>query len=39
MSKVGQSDTFAIEKPHKIVEITKDDIEMESEVADMRHLL
>jgi len=30
---------FAIEKPHKIVEITKDKVEMEVEVTDMRHLL
>lgn len=30
---------FAIEKPHKIVEVTKDKVEMEAEVADMRHLL
>ena len=30
---------FAIEKPHNIVEVTKDKIEMETEVADMRHLL
>lgn len=30
---------FAIEKPHKIIETTKDKIEMEAEVADMRHLL
>ena len=30
---------FAIEKPHKIVETTKDSVEMEDEVADMRHLL
>lgn len=30
---------FAIEKPHKIVETTKDKAELESEVADMRHLL
>lgn len=30
---------FAIEKPHKIVETTKDEIDMETEVADMRHLL
>jgi hypothetical protein len=30
---------FAIEKPHKIIEITKDKVEMEDEVADMRHLL
>lgn len=30
---------FAIEKPHKIVETTKDKIEMEAEVVGMRHLL
>jgi monomeric isocitrate dehydrogenase len=30
---------FAIEKPHKIVETTKDKIDMESDVANMRHLL
>ena len=30
---------FAIEKPHKIIEITKDKIEMEVEVVGMRHLL
>lgn len=30
---------FAIEKPHKIVETTKDKIEMEAEVAEMRRLL
>jgi hypothetical protein len=30
---------FTIEKPHNIVETTKDKIEMESEVSNMRHLL
>jgi hypothetical protein len=30
---------FAIQKPHKIVETTKDKIDLETEVADMRHLL
>ena len=30
---------FAIEKPHKIVETTKHKVEMEAEVAAMRHLL
>jgi hypothetical protein len=30
---------FAIEKPHNIIETTKDKIEMEAEVAAMRHLL
>ncbi len=30
---------FAIEKPHKIVETTKDKVEMEAEVSEMRHLL
>lgn len=30
---------FAIKKPHKIVETTKDRADMEPEVADMRHLL
>lgn len=30
---------FAIEKPHKIVETTKDKVELEAEVAEMRHLL
>jgi hypothetical protein len=30
---------FAIEKPHKITEITKDKIELEAEVAKLRHLL
>ena len=30
---------FAIEKPHKIVATTKENVEMEAEVADMRHLL
>lgn len=30
---------FAIEKPHNIVETTKERIEMEAEVAAMRHLL
>jgi hypothetical protein len=30
---------FAIEKPHKIVEISKDAAEMEDEVVSMRHLL
>ncbi|NCU37714.1 hypothetical protein EOL96_01465 [Candidatus Saccharibacteria bacterium] len=30
---------FAINKPHKIVESTKEKIEMEKDVADMRHLL
>jgi hypothetical protein len=30
---------FAIEKPHKIVETTKDTVELEDEVASMRHLL
>jgi hypothetical protein len=30
---------FAIEKPHKIVETTKDKVEMEDEVSDMRELL
>jgi len=30
---------FAIEKPHKIVESTKNNVELEDEVADMRHML
>jgi hypothetical protein len=30
---------FEIQKPHKIVETTKEKIDMEAEVADMRHLL
>ncbi len=30
---------FAIQKPHKIVETTKDGVDMEVEVAGMRHLL
>ncbi len=30
---------FAIEKPHKIVEIRKDKVEMEDEVSTMKHLL
>lgn len=30
---------FAVKKPHNIVEITKDTVDMESEIADMRHLL
>lgn len=30
---------FTIEKPHKIIETTKDKIDMEDEVAEMRHLL
>lgn len=30
---------FAIEKPHAIVETTKDDAAMEAEVGDLRHLL
>lgn len=30
---------FAIAKPHAITETTKDKVEMEAEVADMRHLL
>lgn len=30
---------FAIEKPHNITETTKDKVEMEDEVASMRHLL
>ncbi len=30
---------FMIEKPHKIVETTKDNIELEAEVADMRQML
>lgn len=30
---------FAIEKPHNIVESTKEAVDMEDEVAEMRHLL
>lgn len=30
---------FAIEKPHKIIEVTKDKVEMEAEVTERRHLL
>jgi hypothetical protein len=30
---------FAIQKPHKIVETTKEHVALEDEVADMRHLL
>lgn len=30
---------FAIEKPHKIIESNKDKVEMEDEVADLRHFL
>lgn len=30
---------FAIQKPHAIVETTKDTVEMEDEVAELRHLL
>lgn len=30
---------FAIEKPHRITETTKDSVELEDEVASMRHLL
>lgn len=30
---------FAIEKPHKIIESSKEKVEMEDEVADLRHLL
>ena len=30
---------FAIQKPHKIAEVTKNDVQMEPDVDDMRHLL
>lgn len=30
---------FAIEKPHKIIESTKDKVELEVDVVNMRHLL
>ena len=38
----GQGKTvryFAIEKPHKIVEADKTEVELEPDIADMRHLL
>lgn len=30
---------FAIKKPHKIIEVTKDKVELENEISDMQHML